>query len=49
MTEEGESYDQEFHFAVNIVKQAGDIIRQAFDREKSITEKTSHNDLGMLT
>ena len=42
----GESQDQEFNFAVDIVRQAGEIIRQAFDKDKSITEKTCHNDLG---
>ena len=46
---EGESYEQEFNFAVNIVKQAGEIIRQAFEKDKSVTEKTCHNDLGKFT
>ena len=45
---EAESYDQEFNFAVNIVRQAGEIIRQAFYKDKSIAEKTCHNDLGKL-
>ena len=51
MAEEGEeeSYEQEFNFAVNIVRSAGEIIRQAFFKDKSITEKTCHNDLGKLT
>ena len=52
MAREGESRDQEemeFNFAVNIVRQAGEIIRQAFEKEKSITEKTCHNDLGKFT
>ena len=47
MAGERESQDQEeFNFAVNIVRQAGEIIRQAFEKDKSITEKTCHNDLG---
>ena len=51
MAEEGEeeSYEQEFNFAVNIVRLAGEIIRQAFFKDKSITEKSCHNDLGKLT
>ena len=51
MAEQGEeeSYEQEFNFAVNIVRLAGEIIRQAFFKDKSITEKTCHNDLGKLT
>ena len=49
MPGEEESTDQEFNFAVNIVRQAGEFIRQAFDKDKSITEKTCHNDLGKLT
>ena len=46
---EAESYDQEFNFAVNIVRQAGEVIRKAFYKDKSIAEKTCHNDLGKLT
>ena len=50
MAGERESQNQEeFNFAVDIVRQAGEIIRQAFDKDKSITEKTCHNDLGKFT
>ena len=44
-----DNYDQEFKFGVNIVKEVGNIIRRAFISEKSITEKTSHNDLGKFS
>ena len=41
-----ENYEEEFIFGIRIVKEVGGIIRKSFNSEKSVTEKTSHNDLG---
>ena len=42
-------YEEEFIFGISIVKEVGGIIRKSFNSEKSVTEKTSHNDLGKFT
>ena len=44
-----ENYEEEFIFGIRIVKEVGGIIRKSFNSEKSVTEKTSHNDLGKFT
>jgi len=39
------NYEEEFNFGVECVKDAGKIIREAFNSAKKVTEKTGYNDL----
>ena len=38
-------FEEEFHFAVNAVMEVGKLINKAFHSPKTVTEKSSFNDL----
>merc|ERR1711915_896392 len=40
-----DSYDEEFAFALQLVKECGETIKKAFTKEKMISEKSAPNDL----
>lgn len=38
-------YEEEYDYAVALVRQCGEVIKAAFNAEKRISEKSAHNDL----